>query len=475
MRPGLTVAQGARRRGARIACCAALLVVALPLAAWAFVLLRPGPLPHTHVRLSDAPADTFELPAQGGRARFLEERAGVLAQRTVRVETGFHAFRPTYAELGVAFVPSDVRRDAAALGRSANPVRALRGLARSVRGAGNEVRWRPRIVRPALLEAYVRKMGRLVYRPSIPGTWDGEGNPIEGIPSEELNCDLTISAIEQALPRGETVARVATQVLKPPEARVPYERFRRTDAESAATELLTVQQTRYVPGTDRAVNVELATQKLDRQVMLPGARLSFNAVVGKRTLARGFRPAPEVRGGRLVDPDKEPCPACVGGGVCQVAGTLHAAAFFAGLDILEQEPHSRLPAVCYLPPGLDTRVVWDPNQEDLARTKDFVIRNPYPFPVVLRASAIVGRLQIALYGAMRPYRVDCCYSVERERSGREGEAGVTITRMRTVYKPDGRPVERKQIAYSDPDTCMHDRGWTTRCEVCGSHEAVQTL
>ena len=46
----------------------------------------------------------------------------------------------------------------------------------------------------------------------------------------------------------------------------------------------------------------------------------------------------------------------LGGGTCQISGTLHGAAFFAGLPMVERYPHSR-PSY-YIKLGLDATVVY---------------------------------------------------------------------------------------------------------------------
>src|SRR6185503_4092540 len=90
----------------------------------------------------------------------------------------------------------------------------------------------------------------------------------------------------------------------------------------------------------------------------------------------------------------------VGGGTCQVASTLHAVAFFGGLEILERLPHSRPSA--YIPMGLDATVVYP--------VVDMKLKNPHPFPVVLHTKVQGNKLRIELLGATKPVRV----SFERE-------------------------------------------------------------
>jgi vancomycin resistance protein YoaR len=195
---------------------------------------------------------------------------------------------------------------------------------------------------------------------------------------------------------------------------------------------------------------------------MPGDGFSFNAVVGKRDAARGFAPATELMNGEVVEG--------VGGGVCQVAGTLHAAAFFAGLIVEEYRPHSRLNQFAYLRPGLDTMVAWPDHATELSQTKDMRLRNPYPFPVQIRASTLSKTpfqniLRIELYGAARPFRVDWSFEeVDRVPAGevrrvdptlRPGEEritqkpleGIVIMRRRTIYMPTRRVPEETRVAY----------------------------
>ncbi|MEZ4326366.1 MAG: VanW family protein [Polyangiales bacterium] len=151
----------------------------------------------------------------------------------------------------------------------------------------------------------------------------------------------------------------------------------RTNARRTASELRDVRvdarlgefETRYSlneSAADRTHNLRVAARKIDGIVLLPGEVFDFNDVVGERNEASGFRPAPVIAGGELVDG--------LGGGACQIAGTIHAAAFFAGMTILERHPHSR-PSF-YIKLGLDAAVSYP--------SINLVFRNDLPFPVVVR-------------------------------------------------------------------------------------------
>src|SRR5690606_9807336 len=107
---------------------------------------------------------------------------------------------------------------------------------------------------------------------------------------------------------------------------------------------------------------------------------SFNRVVGPRTLAKGFLPAPEIVGEEFVEG--------VGGGICQVSSTLYNAALYADLQIVERYRHS-VP-LGYVPPGRDATLQYG--------VMDFQFRNTTGEPLIVRAVAGDGRLHVTLWG-----------------------------------------------------------------------------
>jgi len=149
-------------------------------------------------------------------------------------------------------------------------------------------------------------------------------------------------------------------------------------------------ETRYNQGErmkDRTYNLRLAASKLDGAVVMPGEVFDFNDVVGPRDEAHGYRVAPVIAQGELVDG--------LGGGTCQISGTLHGAAFFGGLDIVERYPHSR-PSY-YIKLGLDATVVYP--------TINFRFRNPFDFPIVLHETVSNGVVRAEILGPERRHTV----------------------------------------------------------------------
>ncbi len=142
----------------------------------------------------------------------------------------------------------------------------------------------------------------------------------------------------------------------------------------------------------RAANIEVAARKLDGLIMQPAALVSFNEVVGERSEANGFKVAWEIFKGEMRPG--------VGGGTCQVASTLHAAAFYAGLDVVERSNHSRPSA--YMPLSMDATVVWP--------VVDLKLKNPFSFPLVVHTDVQRTRVLVEILGPRKV--VDVRFSAE---------------------------------------------------------------
>lgn len=136
--------------------------------------------------------------------------------------------------------------------------------------------------------------------------------------------------------------------------------------------------TYYEANVSRAVNVELAAQRINGIVVAPGGKFSFSNTILDRTTANGY-----VEGPIFVKGEKS---TGIGGGVCQVSSTLYAAMVDAALPATERHPHS-LP-VDYLPAGLDATIAG--NYMDLKFT------NTFEQPLLIEASAEGGKLTVTL-------------------------------------------------------------------------------
>ncbi|SHG78089.1 VanW family protein [Ornithinibacillus halophilus] len=134
---------------------------------------------------------------------------------------------------------------------------------------------------------------------------------------------------------------------------------------------------------ERSHNIALSAEAINNYVVLPGKRFSFNEVVGKRTKEKGYMRAPVIVKGELSED--------IGGGICQVSSTLFNAVLFNGIEIVERYSHSK--EVPYVPPGKDATVSW--------WGPDFVFTNELSHPILIRAKAENGMVEIRIFTSDR--------------------------------------------------------------------------
>jgi len=266
---------------------------------------------------------------------------------------------------------------------------------------------------------------------------------VHEVSGQLLDVDATWLAIERAASQGERRVPVVVEKVPP----------RRVAADLANVEFDTVLgyfETHYdrsARSRDRTYNLRLAASKLDGHVLLPKETFDFNDVVGPRDEANGYKVATVIAEGELVDG--------IGGGTCQISGTLHGAVFFSGLDIVERVPHTRPSS--YIKVGLDATVVYP--------TINFRFRNPFDFPVVLHETVKNGVVRAEILGPNRPRTVTLIRHItdvvpyeQIERPdpqlpsgvrvlGQRGVPGFSVTRYRIVRNGAHAVRERWQDKY----------------------------
>lgn len=206
-----------------------------------------------------------------------------------------------------------------------------------------------------------------------------------------------------------------------------------------------------VEHADRNHNLKVGAAAVDGAVLLPGQTFSFNDRVGPRVAENGYRYAGGITDGELVD--------VVGGGICQVASSLHGAVFFSGLTILRSRPHSR--PSNYVDMGLDATVVYP--------AIDLQFRNDFSFPVVLHMTVHQGKVHAEVLGAARPYQVaferqvdevlpyrtlwrdDPSLALGSSVVSQRGMRGFRVTRLRKRYAA-GQLVDQQEWKLEYPPT-----------------------
>lgn len=162
----------------------------------------------------------------------------------------------------------------------------------------------------------------------------------------------------------------------------------------AFPDLLATFTTRYYTGnTNRVTNLKLAAGKINGTVLLPGETFSYNGVVGKRTIAAGYKEAGVYSNGQEV--------MGLGGGICQISTTLFNAALLANLKITEIHNHQFVPQ--YSSTGRDATVVYG--------TKDFKFKNSRKYAIKLVCSVSGGYATFKIFGVKEPTEYDVKISV----------------------------------------------------------------
>ena len=132
--------------------------------------------------------------------------------------------------------------------------------------------------------------------------------------------------------------------------------------------------------TSRGSNIHIAGENSSDILIMPNEVYSYNKSTGARTWNKGYKSAPVIVGGKVVNGE--------GGGVCQVSSTLYNAALMAGMDI--EEVHNHTFPSRYVSMGRDATVSYG--------YFDLKFRNPYIHPVYIRNIVGNGNITSIIYG-----------------------------------------------------------------------------
>ena len=325
-----------------------------------------------------------------GKPLVLDDTASARALEAVRrhVAGSFHIELPDGGQRRQSFGRLGAQIDKARLSQlvrdASDPTSPLRRTFRAAGGKGKIVLPIPIVVDMGRAGETVLELKDELDHPPVDARLDLEQRTlVKEVEGRQLDLDATIGSIEQALTEGKTSAPLVFLHKKP-------RRLAADLGHVTVDHVLGFFETTYdrsQKAAARTYNLRLAAQKLDGTVLLPGEIFDFNDVVGPRDEANGYKVAKVIAEGELVDG--------IGGGTCQISGTLHGASFFAGLGIVERYPHTRPSA--YIKMGLDATVVYP--------TIDFRIRNTFDFPVVLHETVKNGLVRAEILGPSEPFTV----------------------------------------------------------------------
>ncbi|HET9933037.1 MAG TPA: VanW family protein [Polyangiaceae bacterium] len=365
----------------------------------------------------DVSFDGRILPPRVEVAEWLEERQRAIRDKPVDIDAGGEHLTATFRELGWSL---DTRR---MLERAQALPRAETLMGRLQRAFGGPPLLPPElplrvVVDEARSRAYLEELARRVYRAPRNAARDVVHHEnVHEADGRELALESTLARLETSAELGHAAFELSFRTL-PPKV------FLRDLPEVDVSRVLGAYETDFKHHAGaRSVNIRRAAALLNGMILQPGERFSFNRRVGPRTLERGFVEAPV-----LVKDETEKGP---GGGVCQVATTLHAAAVLGGLTMLERRSHSRPSG--YAPLGLDATVI--------DGKVDLRFENSLDTPLVIHAFLPTPTsIRVELLGHDAPGQVEHTYRViERHPYFRRIVESSEVARGNYERKQKGSP------------------------------------
>ena len=199
----------------------------------------------------------------------------------------------------------------------------------------------------------------------------------------------------------------------------------------------------------RAVNIAVATSRINGTVLLPGQEFSALGKMEPFNAESGYALATSIELGEYVD--------SYGGGACQVSTTLYRAVLEAELEVTERSAHSL--SVGYVEPSLDAAVA--------EGVKDFKFVNNTEYPIYIEGYVSADTVTFNIYGCetrdpgrsvdfigevVKTLEMETVYELDSEipvgtyeETG--GNAGSEARGIKIIYQ-DGVEVSREEINYS---------------------------
>lgn len=195
------------------------------------------------------------------------------------------------------------------------------------------------------------------------------------ITPEQLGAEFDVAAAQKALDSAEPGGTVTV------DATIEYPRVTAEALKKVLFRDVLGEARTKVGGTAaRKSNVRLSASSINGYVLNTGDIFSYNGVVGQRTAANGYQPAPAYVKGETVDE--------IGGGICQTSSTLYLACLRGNLEITERYAHRYIPS--YITAGMDATVSWG--------GPDYKFTNDTSYPIKIVTEYTGGYLTVKVLG-----------------------------------------------------------------------------
>jgi len=185
----------------------------------------------------------------------------------------------------------------------------------------------------------------------------------------------------------------------------------------------------FPPAQYRTDNVSNAAKFIDGTILMPGEIYSMNQTIKERTRENGYVPGIYINNGKFDEG--------LGGGVSIITTAVWTAAFFAGLEPIEQRAHS-----IYIPryqEGIEATVQWG--------SLDLKFKNNLDSAILIKSKVDLDGVTITMYGKkkfdqvvakksnrynVKPYKT--IYSQAKNCIDQEGQPGFGVTVTREMFR-----------------------------------------
>ena len=134
--------------------------------------------------------------------------------------------------------------------------------------------------------------------------------------------------------------------------------------------------------SNRWYNIDLAADRVNDTILLPGETFSYNDIAGPYTLSSGYRAAGTYQNGQSVD--------ATAGGICQLSSTLYWVTLKANLETVERHKHQFNGG--YMPVIGTDATVWSDQL-------DFRFKNNTEYPIKIESYLDSShKLHVTIYG-----------------------------------------------------------------------------
>lgn len=199
---------------------------------------------------------------------------------------------------------------------------------------------------------------------------------VDGKDGVEVDIEATYKNLIPALKqKGDTIFQLVLKPIKP-----KYNKEELAKIKDKLGSFSTSYAKKSERDEARITNLKTASSKINGTILYPGEVFSTNEKFGDMTAKNGYRPAPTIIQGKLVDE--------YGGGVCQVSSTLYNAILYSELEVVERQNHSL--KVGYTDYGFDATLAGD--------YIDLKFKNSTSTPIYIESYVTDNQVVCNIYG-----------------------------------------------------------------------------